>query len=50
MKKEKIVRMTVSLCLEFKAPKLVKVNAHTRIRNGKKVKVRSHYRVLRDTR
>ena len=36
--------MSVSLYLEFEAPKLVKVKAHKRIRNGKVQKVRSHYR------
>ena len=40
----KMVHMTVSMDLEFDAPKLVKVKAHTRILNGKVVKVRSHYR------
>ena len=36
----------VSLDLEFEAPKLVKVRAYKRIRNGKVVKVRSHYRCV----
>lgn len=40
----KIKRLKVSLDLEFEAPKLVKVKAHKRIRNGKVVKVRSYYR------
>ena len=41
---KKVIRMSVSLYLEFEAPKLVKVKAHKRIRNGKVQKVRSHYR------
>lgn len=41
---KEIVHMKVSLDLEFRAPKLVKVKAHTRHINGKSVKVRSHYR------
>ena len=41
---KKIIELTVSLDLEFEAPKLVKVKAHWRLLNGKKVKVRSHYR------
>ena len=45
---KKVLGMKVSLCLEFKAPKLVKVKAHKRWRNGKVVKVRSHYRALWD--
>ena len=44
MKIEKIIRLRVSLSFEFKAPKLVKVKAYKRIRNGKVEKVRSHYR------
>ena len=46
MKKEKIVRLSVSLCLGFKAPKLVKVKAFQRVRNGKVEKVRSHSRIV----
>ena len=46
MKTEKIIRLRVSLSLEFKAPKLVKVKAYQRIRNGKVEKVRSHYRAF----
>ena len=46
MKTEKIIRLRVSLSLEFKAPKLVKVKAYQRIRNGKVEKVRSHYRIV----
>ena len=42
--------MRVSLCLEFKAPKLVKVKAYKRLHNGKVIKVRSHYRSLWDVR
>ena len=38
------VLIEVSLDLEFEAPKLVRVKAHWRLINGKKVKVRSHYR------
>ena len=41
---KKIIELTVSLDLEFEAPKLVKVKAHWRLINGKIVKVRSHYR------
>ncbi|MBR3440082.1 MAG: hypothetical protein IKH00_00285 [Bacteroidales bacterium] len=44
MQKEKVFRMSVSLYLGFKAPKLVKVKTYKRICNGKVVKVRSHYR------
>ena len=46
MKTEKIIRLRVSLSLEFKAPKLVNVKAYQRIRNGKVEKVRSHYRIV----
>ena len=44
MLKEKVFRLSVSLCLGFKAPKLVKVKAYKRVRNGKAEIVRSHYR------
>jgi len=40
----KILYLKVSMCLEHSACKLVKVKAHTRLINGKIVKVRSHYR------
>lgn len=43
MKKKEFL-LSVSLCLGFKAPKLVKVKAYKRVRNGKVEKVRSHYR------
>ena len=46
MKTEKIIRLRVSLSFEFKAPKLVKVKAYKRTRNGKVEKVRSHYRIV----
>lgn len=46
MKTEKIIRLRVSLSLEFKAPELVKVKAYQRIRYGKVEKVRSHYRIV----
>ena len=46
MKKQKVIRMSVSLYLEFEAPKLVKVKAFKRIRNGKVEIVRSHYRCV----
>ena len=46
MKTEKIVRLSLSLYLEFEAPKLVKVKAYKRIRNGKVEMVRSHYRIV----
>ena len=42
--KRKEFRFRVSLYLGFKAPKLVRVKAYQRIRNGKVEKVRSHYR------
>ena len=38
----------MSLCLECKAPKLARVKAYKRIRNGKTEKVRSYIRALRD--
>jgi len=44
MNKAKTICLTVSLCLESKAPKFVKVKAHVRQINGKLVKIRSHYR------
>lgn len=44
MQKEKVIRVSVSLCLEYEAPKFVKVKAHTRRIKGKVVKVRTHYR------
>ena len=44
MQKQKFNWLKVSLYLGFKAPKLVKVKAYKRIRNGKVEKVRSHYR------
>ena len=37
-------RFRVSLYLGFKAPKLVKVKAYKRVRNGKVEKVRSYCR------
>ena len=40
------VVVTVNFNLEFEAPKLVKVKAHWRFINGKKVKVSSHYRCV----
>ena len=36
--------MKVRLYYEYKAPKLVKVKAYKRVRNGKVEIVRSHYR------
>jgi len=45
MLKEKVFRLRVSLCIEFKAPKIVKVKAYSRFRYGKKEKVRSYYRI-----
>lgn len=44
MQKQKFNWLKVSLYLEFKAPKLVRVKAYKRARNGKVEKVRSHYR------
>ena len=41
---EKVFRIRVSLCLEFKAPFRVKVKAYLRSCNGKVAKVRSYYR------
>ena len=41
---KKILRMKMSLNLEFGARHLVKVKAHKRTQGGKTVKVRSHYR------
>ena len=41
---KKILRVGLSLYLEFRIPIIVKVKAYTRIRNGKIEKVRSHYR------
>ena len=41
---KRFFRVGLSLYLEFEAPKLVKVKAHKRVRNGKVEKVRSHYR------
>lgn len=45
MLNEKVFRLRVSLCIKFKAPRLVKVKAHSRFRYGKKEKVRSYYRI-----
>lgn len=39
---------TVRLRIEVDALKLVKVKAHKRLINGKIVKVRSHYRCIRE--
>ena len=41
MQKQKFNWLKVSLYLEFKAPKLVRVKAYKRVRNGKVEKVRS---------
>ena len=41
---QKIFRVGLSLYLEFRIPKIVKVKAYARVRNGKIEKVRSHYR------
>ena len=41
---KRIDRIEVSMDLEFRAHKLIKVKAHKRLQNGKVVKVRSHYR------
>lgn len=41
---KKIIELTENFNLEFEVPKLVKVKAHWRFINGKKVKVPSHYR------
>lgn len=46
MQTKKILRLRVSLSIEFKAPKLVKVKAYRRIRNGKVEIVRSHFRIV----
>ncbi len=37
-------RKVVRISIRVEAARLVKVKAHTRLRNGKIVKVRSHYR------
>ena len=47
---KRLFNLRLSLCLEFKTPKLAKVKAHTRVRNGHTVKVRSYFRRLRDLR
>lgn len=47
---KKIIRLQVSLCLEFKTPKMTKVKAHQRIQKGRVVKVHSFFRRLRDLR
>ena len=39
-----IIELTVNFNLEYEATKLVKVKAHRRLIDSKKVKVRSHYR------
>ena len=44
MKQKGVFRIGLSLCLGFEAPKLVKVKAYKRVRNGKVEIVRSHYR------
>ena len=44
MKIEKVFLIRVSLYSESRAPKLVKVKAYKRFRNGKVEKVRSHIR------
>ena len=45
--KKRLLRMSVSLCLEFEAPFFVKVKAHLRHLGGKVVKVRSCFRRVR---
>ena len=45
--KKRLLRMSVSLCLEFEAPFFVKVKAHLRHLVGKVVKVRSCFRRVR---
>ena len=42
--KRKEFRIRVSLYLGLEAPKLVRVRAYQRVRNGKVEKVRSYYR------
>lgn len=44
MKQKGVFRIGLSLYFGFEAPKLVRVKAYERIRNGKVEKVRSHYR------
>ena len=46
MKQKGVFRIGLSLYLGFEAPKLVKVKAYKRVRNGKVEKVRSHYRAF----
>lgn len=40
----KQIALSVSLCIEQEAHKLIKVRAHKRKCNGKVVRVRAHYR------
>ena len=48
MLKRKVFRLRVSLCLKFKAPRLVKVKAYKRWRYGKVENIRSYYRIVWD--
>ena len=41
---KRFIRLSLNLCFEFGARKLIKVKAHMRRQNGKAVKVRSYYR------
>ena len=41
---KRFIRLSLNLCFEFGARQFIKVKAHTRIHNGKVVKVRSYYR------
>lgn len=41
---KRTIRVEVWFTTEVDTPKLVKVKSYTRVRNGKKEKVRSHYR------
>lgn len=45
MQKNKIT-IELKYTVKVETAKIIKVKAHTRICNGKKVKVRSHYRQL----
>ena len=38
--------IVVCLYFVYRIPKLVKVKAHTRVRDGKRIRVRSHYRLM----
>ena len=41
-----VLHVVLNLYFEFEVPKLVKVKAYQRIRNGKVEMVHSHYRIV----